>query len=76
MFKIPVLNITEDHKANLWRGMTYGRFPSMSKDKPLPTIEAPSLVPALASSPITFSAVEGENTAAAATPDKICMNER
>jgi len=69
MFKIPVLNITEDHKANLWCGVTYGTFPSMSNDEPLPPIQASSLVPALASSPIPFSAVEGEHTAA--TPDKI-----
>ena len=54
----------------LWRGMTYGKFPSMSKDEPRPAIEAPSPLPSLASSPITFSAVEGEHTAAAATPDK------
>jgi hypothetical protein len=53
----------------LWRGMTYGKFPSMSKDEPRPAIEAPSPLPSLASSPITFSAVEGEHTAA--TADKI-----
>jgi hypothetical protein len=50
--------------------MTYGKFPSMSKDEPRPAIEAPSPLPSLASSPITFSAVEGEHTAAAATPEK------
>jgi uncharacterized protein len=55
----------------LWRGMTYGRFPSMTKDEPVPTIQAPSLVPALGSSPITLSAVEGEHTATAAALDKI-----
>ena len=27
----------------LWRGMTYGKFPSMRKEEPLPAIEAPSL---------------------------------
>ncbi|HTA66819.1 MAG TPA: DUF418 domain-containing protein [Bryobacteraceae bacterium] len=27
----------------LWRGLTYGKFPSMRKEEPLPTIEAPSL---------------------------------
>jgi uncharacterized protein len=27
----------------LWRGMTYGKFPSMRKDEPLPAVEAPSL---------------------------------
>jgi uncharacterized protein len=27
----------------LWRGMTYGKFPSMRKEELLPTIEAPSL---------------------------------
>ena len=53
----------------LWRGMTYGRFPSMSKDEPLPAIQSPSLVPALASSPISFSALEGEHSAT--TLDKI-----
>jgi len=30
----------------LWRGMTYGKFPSMSKDEPLPTIEADAVTPA------------------------------
>jgi uncharacterized protein len=27
----------------LWRGMTYGKFPSMSKEEAMPTIEAPAL---------------------------------
>ena len=27
----------------LWRGLTYGKLPSMRKEEPLPTIEAPSL---------------------------------
>ncbi len=43
------------------------QFPPMTKDEPLPAIEAPSLVPALApalaSSPIACSAVEGEHSA-------------
>jgi uncharacterized protein len=30
----------------LWRGMTYGKFPSMSKDEPLPAIEADAVTPA------------------------------
>ena len=51
----------------LWRGMTYGKFPSMRKEEPVPTTGAPSL----SSSPITLSAVEGEHTATAATPDEI-----
>jgi len=51
----------------LWRGMTYGRFPSMRKDEPMQTIEAPSL----SSSSITFSAVEGEHTASAVVPGEI-----
>jgi uncharacterized protein len=46
----------------LWRGMTYGKFPSMHKEEPMPTITP---------SPITLSAVEGERTATAATLDKI-----
>jgi uncharacterized protein len=50
----------------LWRGMTYGKFPSMHKEEPMPTI-----APSLGSSPITLSAVEGEHTATAATLDKI-----
>jgi hypothetical protein len=37
----------------LWRGMTYGKFPSMRGEEPVPTIEA--------SSPITLAAV-GEST--------------
>ena len=49
----------------LWRGMTYSKFPSMRKEEPMPTIEAPSL------SPIALPAVEGEHTATAATPDEI-----
>jgi uncharacterized protein len=51
----------------LWRGMTYGKFPSMRKEEPMPTTEAPSL----SSLPITLSTVEGEHTATAATPDEI-----
>ncbi|MFI5056545.1 MAG: DUF418 domain-containing protein [Candidatus Acidiferrales bacterium] len=51
----------------LWRGMTYGKFPSMHKEESMPAIEAPSL----SSSPITLSAVEGEHTATTATPDEI-----
>jgi uncharacterized protein len=54
----------------LWRGMTYGKFPSMHKDEPLPAIEAPSLSPSPSS--IMLAAVEGEPTAtAAATPGEI-----
>jgi len=49
----------------LWRGMTYGKFPSMHHDEPMPTIEAPSLLP------VALAAVEGEQTATAATPDEI-----
>jgi uncharacterized protein len=30
----------------LWRGMTYGKFPTMSKDEPLPTMEADAVTPA------------------------------
>jgi uncharacterized protein len=51
----------------LWRGMTYGRFPSMRKEEPMPMIEAPSL----SSSPITLSAVARAHTATAAEPDEI-----
>jgi uncharacterized protein len=51
----------------LWRGMTYGKFPSMTKDEPVPTTEAP-LLPSV---PITPSAVEGQHTATAATPGEI-----
>lgn len=29
----------------LWRGMTYGKFPSMRKDEPVPVVETPALVP-------------------------------
>jgi uncharacterized protein len=47
----------------LWRGMTYGKFPSMSKDEVSPTLAAPSLP-----SPITLPAVEGVPTTA--TPGK------
>jgi len=51
----------------LWRGMTYGKFPAMRKEEPLPTIEVPSL----SLSPITLSTADGEHTATAATPDEI-----
>jgi len=50
----------------LWRGMTYGKFPSMRQEEPMPEIEAPSL----SSGPITLSALT-ERTAAAATPNEI-----
>jgi uncharacterized protein len=49
----------------LWRGMTYGKFPSMSKDEISPTLEALSLP-----SPIALSAAEGEPITTAATPGK------
>jgi uncharacterized protein len=51
----------------LWRGMTYGKFPAMSKEDPMPTM------PALSSPllPITLSAVEGEPAATEATPGEI-----
>ena len=51
----------------LWRGMTYGQFPSMRKEAGGPMIEAP----ALSSLPVPLSAVEGEHTAIAARPDEI-----
>jgi len=51
----------------LWRGMTYGRFPSMSKEEPVPAIGAPSL----SSSPIMLSAVEAEPAATPAAPGEI-----
>lgn len=54
----------------LWRGMTYGKFPSMYKDEPMPTIEVPALeAPSLLSPPIALSAADGAQTAAA--PDQI-----
>jgi len=49
----------------LWRGMTYGKFPSMSRDEISPTLDAASLPP-----PITLSAVEGVPTTTTATPGK------
>jgi uncharacterized protein len=49
----------------LWRGMTYGKFPSMSKDEVSPALDIPSLP-----SPITISAVEGKPATATATPGK------
>jgi uncharacterized protein len=52
----------------LWRGMTYGKFPSMRREASAPvTTEAPSL----GSSPIALSAVEGEHIATAVPPSKI-----
>ncbi|HWY08375.1 MAG TPA: DUF418 domain-containing protein [Candidatus Acidoferrales bacterium] len=49
----------------LWRGMTYGKFPSMRKDEVSPIVDAASLP-----SPITLSAVEGVPTTTTATPGK------
>jgi len=49
----------------LWRGMTYGKFPSMLKDELVPAIE----MPPLSSSPIALSALPGEPSPA--VPDKI-----
>jgi len=36
----------------LWRGMTYGKFPSMRKDEPVPAIEASSFGSVLAALPM------------------------
>ena len=49
----------------LWRGMTYGKFPSMSKDQVSPTLDVASLP-----SPITLSAIEGEPISTTGTPGK------
>jgi uncharacterized protein len=51
----------------LWRGITYGKLPSMSKEQPLPAVETPSL----ADSPIALSTAQEEKiaTAAAAAVD-------
>ena len=49
----------------LWRGMTYGKFPSMGKDEVFPTLDAPSLP-----SPITLATVEGEPLTTPGTPAK------
>jgi uncharacterized protein len=51
----------------LWRGMTYGKFPSMRKEEIAPAIEAPSV----ASAPVALSVVEAEHTATTTTPDEI-----
>jgi uncharacterized protein len=51
----------------LWRGMTYGKFPSMRRGEPVPAAEPPSL----SSSPTTPSVVEREHTASATTPKEI-----
>ncbi|MGB0044866.1 MAG: DUF418 domain-containing protein [Terriglobales bacterium] len=59
----------------LWRGMTYGKFPSMYKDEPVPTIKAatPEVpateAPTLLSPPIALSAADGTQTATAATSE-------
>jgi uncharacterized protein len=49
----------------LWRGMTYGKFPSMSKDEVSPIVDAASLP-----SPMTLPAFEGVPTTTTATPGK------
>jgi hypothetical protein len=52
----------------LWRGMTYGKFPSMHKDQTLPPIEVPPLeAPALLSPPIALAAADGTQTATASS---------
>jgi uncharacterized protein len=51
----------------LWRGMTYGKFPSMHKADPAPATEPPSL----SSSPTTLSVAQGEHAATSATPQGI-----
>jgi len=51
----------------LWRGMTYGKFPSIRKDEPMQLIEAPSLPSRL----ITLSTDEREHTAPAAMPGDV-----
>jgi uncharacterized protein len=51
----------------LWRGMTYGKFPSMSKDEPVPALNAPPL----SSSPSTVSPGSDEATGAASTAGQI-----
>ena len=61
----------------LWRGMTYGKFPSMYKEEPVPTIKAatPEVpateAPALLSPPIALSAADGTQTATAATSQSV-----
>jgi hypothetical protein len=52
----------------LWRGMTYGKFPSMRKEElALAATEGP--LPG--SSSVMISAAEGQQTATAVTPGKI-----
>jgi uncharacterized protein len=52
----------------LWRGMTYGKFPSMRKEE---LVSATTEGPLPGSSSVVLSAVEGEQTATAVTPGKI-----
>ena len=51
----------------LWRGMTYGKFPSMRKEEVWRALEAPLV----SSAPVGLSVAEGGPAATAATPDKI-----
>ena len=52
----------------LWRGLTYGKFPSMSKDEPIPPAEvaplpgAPVALAPAADAPLISSASSGETT--------------
>jgi hypothetical protein len=46
----------------LWRGMTYGKFPSMTKDEPTPVLEAPFL-------PTASVALVGDIPVPSAKPD-------
>lgn len=50
----------------LWRGMTYGKFPSMHKDEP-----TPSTVPLLSPAPIAVGAGAADPGASAGKPDGI-----
>jgi uncharacterized protein len=48
----------------LWRGMTYGKFPSMTKDEPAPVLEAPFL-------PATSVALAGDAPLSSVKADEI-----
>jgi len=50
----------------LWRGMTYGKFPSMHKEEALPAVGAPSFAPL----PVALATVEGEDAATTALPNE------
>lgn len=50
----------------LWRGLTYGKLPSMHKDETFPIIEPPT--PSLTAAPVAFAPAAGDGTVTSSSP--------